>query len=197
MEFLVKGIEDTNVKAYYDFMVNAAVIFGANRSVAEQELLDSLKFEIELAKVKKLKCCFICICQSIRFITFFQIAVPEGERRNLSALYNPFVIRDLQAKYPYLSWLQYINGLLSGAFHVEENEIVIIDVPNYFDRLNSILIATPTRTIANYFAWRSVLFTSDWMNEKLRQLKLAFYATTIGLRKNDNRFIECVTLTTK
>lgn len=51
MEFLVKGIEDTNVKAYYDFMVDAAVIFGANKSIAERELLDSLKFEIELAKV--------------------------------------------------------------------------------------------------------------------------------------------------
>lgn len=51
MEFLVRGIEDTNVKAYYDFMVDAAVIFGANKSDAERELLDSLKFEIELAKV--------------------------------------------------------------------------------------------------------------------------------------------------
>lgn len=51
MEFLVKGIEDTNVRAYYDFMVDAAVIFGANKTDAERELLDSLKFEIELAKV--------------------------------------------------------------------------------------------------------------------------------------------------
>lgn len=53
MEFLIKGIEDTNVRAYYDFMVDAAVIFGANKTDAEQELLDSLKFEIELAKVWK------------------------------------------------------------------------------------------------------------------------------------------------
>lgn len=66
MEFLVKGIEDTNVKAYYDFMVDSAVIFGANKSIAERELLDSLKFEIELAKVttqyeftKKYTCSFI------------------------------------------------------------------------------------------------------------------------------------------
>lgn len=28
MEFLAKGIQDTNVKAYYDFMVDAAVMFG-------------------------------------------------------------------------------------------------------------------------------------------------------------------------
>lgn len=53
MEFLEKGIEDTNVKAYYDFMVDAAVMFGANKSDAERELLESLKFEIELAKVAK------------------------------------------------------------------------------------------------------------------------------------------------
>lgn len=51
MEFLAKGIQDTNVKAYYDFMVDAAVMFGANRTAAEHELLDSLNFEIELAKV--------------------------------------------------------------------------------------------------------------------------------------------------
>lgn len=44
-------MEEPNVKAYYEFMVDAAVVFGANRSVAEQELLDSLRFEIELAKV--------------------------------------------------------------------------------------------------------------------------------------------------
>lgn len=51
MEFLVKGIQDTNVKAYYDFMVDAAIMFGANKSDAERELLESLNFEIELAKV--------------------------------------------------------------------------------------------------------------------------------------------------
>lgn len=51
MEFLVKGIKDTNVKAYYDFMVDVAVMFGANQSAAERELLDSLNLEIQLAKV--------------------------------------------------------------------------------------------------------------------------------------------------
>lgn len=55
MEFLVKGIKDTNVKAYYDFMVDVAVMFGANQSAAERELLDSLNLEIQLAKVFFLK----------------------------------------------------------------------------------------------------------------------------------------------
>lgn len=49
--FLLQGIEHPNVKAYYDFMVDTAVIYGANKSDAERELYDTLKFEIELAKV--------------------------------------------------------------------------------------------------------------------------------------------------
>lgn len=50
-KFLQQGIGDPNVKAYYDFMVDVAVMFGANQSNAEIELFDSLLLEIELAKV--------------------------------------------------------------------------------------------------------------------------------------------------
>lgn len=50
-KFLLNGLNDTNVRAYYDFMVDAAVIFGANKSAAEVELRDALQFEIELANV--------------------------------------------------------------------------------------------------------------------------------------------------
>lgn len=50
-EFLVVGLEHPFVKAYLDFMVDAAVIFGANRTDAEIELRDSFEFERKLAKV--------------------------------------------------------------------------------------------------------------------------------------------------
>lgn len=123
--------------------------------------------------------------------------MPEGERRNLSALYNPFTISQLQTTYPYLNWLEYINGLLPGHVRVHENETLIIDVPNYFLQLGPILQATPKRTIANYFAWRSVFYGSGLLNAALHRRKLQFFATTIGLRKLDPRYNECVTLTTK
>lgn len=48
---MVKGIEDKAVKAYYNFMVDNAVIFGANRTRAEEEMKDALEFEIKLANV--------------------------------------------------------------------------------------------------------------------------------------------------
>lgn len=196
MEFLAKGIQDTNTKAYYDFMVDAAVMFGANRTAAEHELLDSLNFEIALAKVSGLSSGFQ-FRERIFDSVIFQIAVPEGERRNLSALYNPFTIDQLQVKYPYLNWLEYIDGLLPPGVDINGNELLIVDVPDYFAQLGPILWATNKRTIANYFAWRSVFFSSGLLNSALQRRKLQFFETTIGLRKLDPRYNECVTLTTK
>lgn len=47
----MKGLEDKIVSAYYDYMVDLAVIYGADRPRATKELLDSLNFEIALANV--------------------------------------------------------------------------------------------------------------------------------------------------
>lgn len=54
-EYLIKGLEDKIVKAYYEYMVDMAVIYGASRSNAERELMESLEFEIALANVNSLK----------------------------------------------------------------------------------------------------------------------------------------------
>ncbi len=48
-EYLINGLDDDDVISYYNYMVNVAVLLGADRVHAERELNDSLKFEIELA----------------------------------------------------------------------------------------------------------------------------------------------------
>lgn len=48
---MIKGLEDKIVKAYYEYMVDMAVIYGSERSRAERELKESLDFEIALANV--------------------------------------------------------------------------------------------------------------------------------------------------
>lgn len=52
-EYLTKGLSDKIVKAYYEYMVDMAVIYGADRTRAERELMDSLNFEIALANVSE------------------------------------------------------------------------------------------------------------------------------------------------
>lgn len=50
-KLLMKGWDEKIVKAYYDYMVDIAVIFGADRSRALKELKESVDLEIKLANV--------------------------------------------------------------------------------------------------------------------------------------------------
>lgn len=50
-EYLHKGLEDKLVKEYYKYQTDIAVIFGAERAVAEKDMLDVVNFEIAMANV--------------------------------------------------------------------------------------------------------------------------------------------------
>lgn len=50
-KFTLQGFDHARVKQYYNFMVDVAVIYGANRSFAEREMHDVLEFKTNLAKV--------------------------------------------------------------------------------------------------------------------------------------------------
>ena len=54
-KYLVEGLSNERVQAYFSYMVDVAVILGANKNQAENQLSDVLKFEIEMAKVSNLK----------------------------------------------------------------------------------------------------------------------------------------------
>lgn len=47
----MKGLDEKIVAAYYRYMVDIAVLFGADRNRATKELRESLDFEINLANV--------------------------------------------------------------------------------------------------------------------------------------------------
>ena len=50
-EFLIKGLDDPFVSGYLSYMVDIAVIMGADKKRAEKELLQVLDFEMTLANV--------------------------------------------------------------------------------------------------------------------------------------------------
>lgn len=128
-------------------------------------------------------------------VNVFQITWPKEKRRNASALYNPFLIKELQESYPYIPWLDYINALLPEGLDVEENELVINSVPSFFTELGPILEQTPKRTMANYFMWRVVLALSGTLNNQLRLRKLAYFTALIGQQEEEPRWKECVEFT--
>lgn len=75
---------------------------------------------------------------------------------------------------------------------VDQNEVIIVLDTNYLAQIETILESTPKRTIANYFAWRSLLFSSDLLNDVLHQRYQMYLATTTGMQKSEVRETECV-----
>ncbi|KAK9722859.1 Peptidase family M13 [Popillia japonica] len=169
-EFLIKGLEDKLVKAYSEYMVDIAVIFGADKQRATKELKDSLDFEIKLAN----------------------ISLPNEERRNATALYNAMTIRQLQATYQSIPWLEYINTLLAPDTKVTDDEIIVLSVPKYLADFQLLMSKTPKRVQANYLLWRAVASSVSYLTEELRNRQLQYHTIATGKTERVSRWKECI-----
>ncbi|XP_070073258.1 neprilysin-2 isoform X2 [Drosophila takahashii] len=173
-EYLVKGFNETLVTAYYEYMVDIAVLFGANKDLAKTELLSSLEFEIALAN----------------------ISWPNEKRRNSSELYNLRTPAQLQAAYPYVQWVDYMNALLPEGLSVAEDEMINLSVPSFFEDLGKLLAKTPKRVIANYMFWRIHGFSVGFLTEEFRKRQLQYATALSGRQEQEARWKECVDIAT-
>ena len=121
--------------------------------------------------------------------------MPNEKRRNASELYNPMVLREVQQKYPYVPWVEYINALLPKGLVIDENEVIIVSVPKYFEELGPLLEQTPKRTIANYMMWRVTAFSSFFLTETLRNRQLIYSTAISGKQEQEPRWKECIDIT--
>lgn len=124
-----------------------------------------------------------------------QISLPNEKRRNATALYNPFRLRQVQQMYPYIQWVEYINALLPKPLSVDENEVIVVSVPSYFESLGELLETTPKRTIANYMMWRVTAFSSFFLTNELRKRQLVYSTAVSGKQEQEARWKECIDIT--
>lgn len=66
-------MEYAATKDYYGFMIDAAVLFGANKTLAEREQYDALRFEMDLAKV----CEPLNLCKNANFESISYLRSPQ------------------------------------------------------------------------------------------------------------------------
>lgn len=104
-------------------------------------------------------------------------------------------IKDVQVKYPYIPWVEYINALLPEGLSVDENEIIVVSVPTYFEELGKLLEQTPKRIIANYLMWRLTAFSSFFLTENLRNRQLIYSTALSGKQEQEPRWKECIDIT--
>ncbi|XP_039376865.1 phosphate-regulating neutral endopeptidase PHEX isoform X2 [Mauremys reevesii] len=125
-------------EAFLQFMVDIAVLLGANASRAESDMKSVLKLEIKIA----------------------EIMIPQ-ENRTSEIMYNRMNISELSAMIPQFDWLGYIKKVIDTKLypHLQDigpSENVIVRVPQYFKDLFRILEKERKKTIANYLVWRMV-----------------------------------------
>uniref|UniRef100_A0A1B6KA34 Peptidase M13 N-terminal domain-containing protein n=1 Tax=Graphocephala atropunctata TaxID=36148 RepID=A0A1B6KA34_9HEMI len=121
-ELLVKGPNDTMVKAYFNFMVDIAVLFGANKKTALKELRSSLHFEIELAKVMTVK----------------------EERRDYTRMYNFFILPKLTAELGW-DWDKLLRGIMPKPISIRRDEVIIVVEVQYMRKLKQLLRSNSIR----------------------------------------------------
>lgn len=119
--YLLRGLSDPTVAAYYKLMVDSATILGAGQREAEDEMRKVLDFETNLAK----NC------------------LPREQKRNVSALYNKMRLKDVEGLAPNIEWTKYFNSLLGH--NVTEEDDIIVSVPNYLKVMDQMIVQTDKR----------------------------------------------------
>jgi len=170
-EYLMKGLEDPDVQAYQEYMQDVALLLGADKDTVINDIKETIKFEIELAK----------------------ISLPREERRDASKLYNPMKVSELTTLDPTTPWLEYINTILTtDIVQVSGDEIIIVDVPNYITSFSQLLQTTPKRVQANYLMWRAAAASMAYMNEAADKISLKFSKKLTGKSEEPPRWRKCV-----
>lgn len=122
-QLLKRGLNEPIVNAYYEFMVETAVLMGADRTRAKKEMLDVANFEINMAK------CFYR---------------PEHNSRS-GTFYNPMTIQQLSSKYPLIPWLALFQRLVPSKISITDQEVIMVAVPQYMDCFFNLLKQTEQR----------------------------------------------------
>ena len=108
----MKGLEDPDVQAYQEYMQDVALLLGADKDTVINDIKETIKFEIELAKISLPRLILInTLIKSTHNI--YCKTVDREERRDASKLYNPMKVSELTSLDPTTPWLEYINTILT------------------------------------------------------------------------------------
>lgn len=122
--------------------------------------------------------------------------MPNEKRRDANKLYNPATIGELQKKYKSIPWKDYINKLLPSNVRVDDDELVIVNVPSFLDSFEKLMANTSKKAQANYAMWRVASGSVRFLNEEIRRRQLKYSTVVSGRTEREARWKECVSLVT-
>ncbi|KAL1458211.1 hypothetical protein WDU94_008377 [Cyamophila willieti] len=154
-------------------MIEIAVAMGANRNSADEELHKSLNLEIEISK----------------------ITTPPEEMRDMSKMYNAMSISEVETKYPFIPWGEYMQKIMGKDVPLGPDETVIVTSPEYFTALESIFNSVDRRTLVNYIMWKQMGRMVEYLPKEFRNIQLNFMRKITGSTVMKPRWDTCVSWT--
>ncbi|CAH1248352.1 UBE3A [Branchiostoma lanceolatum] len=162
-------------QAYLQYAVDIAAKLrpDGNRTVALQQMLDMLDFEIKLA----------------------EILPPPSERRDPEALYNKMTLADMYGYFGF-PWIEFVNLVVGEAAGevITGDEEILVYAPDYLMALGPLLQQTDNKTIANYVMWRMVRNRVSYLGSEFLTIRDEFNRVVFGTEPS-TRWVTCVSRT--
>lgn len=107
-------------------------------------------------------------------------------------LYDPKTIRELEAEYPQIPWLDYLNNIVAPDVHLELTEEVMLETPSFFKSFFDLLSETSNTVLANYIFWRVTMKSALYTSSEMRTLTWNFNAALTGETMVNPRWQDCI-----
>uniref|UniRef100_A0A182REY2 Neprilysin, neutral endopeptidase 1 n=1 Tax=Anopheles funestus TaxID=62324 RepID=A0A182REY2_ANOFN len=173
-DYYLKESSEGDMKAYHRYMTQIAILMGADKDKAAEELQRIVEFEVRLANA----------------------TLPEADRHDTSAIYTKITLPELQRRVPQINWKQYLQTTL-GTVELHPNESIVSYAMPYLVELGKILRDTDRRIVHNYAIWRLVMSIMTHMIDDYQKERVEFRRKLLGIQSERNRWSQCVEWTNK
>lgn len=173
-DYYLKTSSNRDLKAYHRYMTDVAVLMGADRRNASEEMKKVVQFETVLAN----------------------ISIPEADRQDTGAIYVKQTLAELQHLVPEIRWRDYLNAFLLEP-PVQDTEPIVIYAMSYFQELGKLLARTDRRVVQNYAMWRLIMDLMPHLPDEYQEKRAEFRRVLLGVLSERNRWNQCVEWTNK
>ncbi|XP_058795705.1 neprilysin-1-like isoform X2 [Phymastichus coffea] len=172
-DYYLKKSSEIQLAAYRHYMLDIAVLLGADPENAPLECDRVIDLEKELANA----------------------SLPEADRHDTSSIYRKLTLRELEREVPQLRWRAYLEKFLVSP--ITDVEPVVSYAMPYFIRMGHIIQRTPKRTLHNYILWRLVMSVMPHMIDEYESKRIEFKKILLGILRERVRWSRCVEWTNK
>ena len=106
---------------------------------------------------------------------FAEASMTRAEQRDISKLYNPRTVVDLERDYPAINWRQYFT--LMGLPAVEN---VIVEQPKVMAVANDLMLTLSDKQIRDYLAGGIITSAAGYLSDDFGETSFEFYGKTLS-----------------